>query len=115
MDVDPALEQRLAKAYSFIEREFRRVPGLEEIAAATGLSPFHFHRVFRRAYGKTPKQMMNELQVAEVQRLILAGEPLARAADKAGFAHQAHMTGRFKQLVGTTPLRWLKANGGRRA
>ena len=88
-----------------MEREFRRVPALEEIAAATGLSPFHFHRVFRRAYGKTPKRLLAELQVAEVQRLILADEHHARAADEVGFAHEAHITGGFKQLVGATPLR----------
>lgn len=107
-NIDPALDPRLSKAHAFVERHFRRVPTLEEVAAETGYSPFHFHRRFRAAYGKTPKQLATELQVAEVQRLILAGVPLARAAEAVGFAHQSHMTGRFKRLVGTTPLQWLK-------
>ncbi len=31
------------------------MPRLEDLAATAGLSPFHFHRVFRRITGITPK------------------------------------------------------------
>src|SRR4051812_15723213 len=87
-DAPPAAQPdgRLLKAMEFMRREFRRAPKLPEIARAAHLSPFHFHRSFRRQFGKTPKQVLAELQIAEVQRLMLAGTPLGQAAKHVGFA-----------------------------
>ncbi|MDY0020052.1 MAG: Ada metal-binding domain-containing protein, partial [Anaerolineae bacterium] len=31
-------------------------PSLNDLAAAAGLSPFHFHRLFKKIVGSTPKQ-----------------------------------------------------------
>jgi AraC-like DNA-binding protein len=100
-------DARLLKAMEFMRREFRRGPRLPEIARAAHLSPFHFHRSFRKHFGKTPKQVLAELQIAEVQRLILDGVSLGEAARHVGFAQQSHLTARFKQVIGMTPTAWL--------
>ena len=42
------------RACTFIE-EAEETPSLAALAEAAGLSPHHFHRVFRRATGVTPK------------------------------------------------------------
>ena len=78
--------KRLDRARTFIRREFRRGPGLNEIADAAGLSPFSFHRRFCQAYGKTPKQMMVELKIVDVQALMRAGVVPRDAAKIAGSA-----------------------------
>ena len=106
--VNPRVAARLAEAHAFVLKHFRRVPTLVEIAGAAGFSPYHFHRLYRRAYGKTAKQVMLELQVAEAQRLLLSGVAPETAARSVGFAHQSHMTQRFKKVVGTSPGRWLR-------
>src|SRR5687768_18567717 len=85
---------RLQSAMAYIQREFRRGPTLPEIARAAHLSPFHFHRMFRRAFGKTPKHVMVELQIAEAQKLMLAGVPLAKAAKRAGFRSEERRVGK---------------------
>jgi AraC-like DNA-binding protein len=103
-----SLAMRLREARAFIQREFRRNPTVREVARSAHLSTYHFHRVFRRYFGTTPKQMILELQIAEVKRLALQDVPFAEAARAVGFAHQAHMIGRFKKIVGTTPGRWLR-------
>ena len=102
-----SLEARLLAAMRFLQREFHRGPHLPEIARTAHLSAYHFHRVFRRRFGKTPKQVLVELQIAEVQRLMLAGVRPAAAAKRAGFAHQSHLTTRFKKMTGLTPGQWL--------
>ena len=101
--------ERLAAARAFIEREFRRSPSLDEIARAAHVSPYHFHRLFRHAYGKTPKQLIDELRIAEVQRLALRGVPFGDMWRPLGFSHQSHMSSRFKRVVGKTPRQWLRA------
>ena len=105
--------RQLAAARAWIERNFRSRITLAEIARRAGLSQFHFQRLFRRHYGKTPKQLTTELRIAEVQRLALAGARLKDAAAAAGFAHNSHMTGTFTRLVGTTPHKWVRARGRR--
>jgi AraC family transcriptional regulator, regulatory protein of adaptative response / methylated-DNA-[protein]-cysteine methyltransferase len=49
---------RIARAIRFIEARFQDQPSLAEIAAHTGLSEFHFNRLFRRWAGVTPKQYL---------------------------------------------------------
>ena len=104
----------LAAARAFIERAFRRNVSLSEVAAAARLSPFHFHRLFRRHYGKTPKQFVDELRIAEAKRLALGGMRLEDVARAVGFANQSHLSQRFKQLTGQRPGQWLRANRGKR-
>ncbi|HEV2295711.1 MAG TPA: AraC family transcriptional regulator [Tepidisphaeraceae bacterium] len=88
-------------------REFRRNPRLSEIARVAHFSEYHFHRLFRRRFGKTPKQLLVELQIEEAKRLMLAGNRPADAARLAGFSHQSHLTSRFKCVTGATPKQWL--------
>jgi len=98
---------RLAAAMAYLEREFRRGPTLPEVARAAHLSPFHFHRLFRQHFHKTPKQVLVELQIAEAKKLMLSGVPLSKAAKRAGFAQQSHLSTRFKKVTGYTPGQWL--------
>ena len=107
--LDPtATAVRLDAALAFIRERFRGPIRLRTIARVAHLSPFHFHRLFVRAYGNTPRQMIEELRIGEVQRLLLAGVPFPDVARRAGFSHPSHMGLRFKRAVGTTPKRWLR-------
>jgi AraC family transcriptional regulator len=98
----------LERAAAVIRCSFHRRPKLAELAAAAGLSPFHFLRVFKRHFGETPFQMVARLQIDLAKRLMRAGVPLRQVADRCGFAHPSHFSLRFKQATGTTPRRWLR-------
>jgi AraC-like DNA-binding protein len=114
-ELDADCVRRLDAAMDFIRRRFRDGIDLHDIARAAHYSPFHLHRLFHRHFGRTPKAVMNELQVAEAQRLMSAGTPLREVAFMVGFAHQSHFTSRFKMLTLTTPSRWLRGHRGRPA
>ena len=49
-----AQAEKIAAACRMIETA-ETAPSLEALAARAGLSPYHFHRVFRSATGLTPK------------------------------------------------------------
>jgi AraC-like DNA-binding protein len=102
------LPARIEKAKEFIAANFLRNPGLTDIAAAVGLSPFHFHRTFTKVTGQTPKDYVDQFRIDEAKRRMLAGAPLNAIAADLKFSHQSHFTSRFKQLVGEAPGRWVR-------
>lgn len=106
--ITPDQQRRLARARRFIESHFSKQPRLPSIAEEAGLSPFHFHRLFRRCYGETVKQLMTRLQIEYAQTLLLSGVPTRDVGLRSGFANQSHFTSRFKLVTGSTPAAWRR-------
>ena len=79
--------ERIETAIHFLEQNFRQQPSLEEVAAAVGLSEYHFHRLFSRWVGTTPKRFLQFL-TAEY-----AKERLAESASVLDTAYEAGLSG----------------------
>ena len=105
-----AERERLAVAMRLIERSQGRPPRLPDLAEASGMSPWHFHRRFTSCFGETPLQASTRQMVETAKRLMLEGENLAEVARRSGFSTQSHLSNRFKVLTGMTPSRWLRAH-----
>lgn len=101
--------KKLSRAMKFVQANFANQPRLPEIAQVAGLSPFHFHRLFHKCYGRTVKQVMTSLQVEYAQELLKTGISAAEAGRRSGFANQSHFTSRFREVTGTTPAVWRRA------
>ncbi len=100
--------ERFKLALRYIRKNFRTA-GLHDIAAHVGYSLFHFHRRFTLWAGRTPKSIVTELQINLACKLLLAGKAsLPEIAQRCGFAHQSHLTSRFRLCMGDAPLRWLR-------
>src|SRR5688572_11375245 len=113
--IDADCVRRLDAAMDFIRSRYREGITLPDVARAASYSPFYLHRLFHRHFGRTPKQVITELQIAEAQRLMSAGTPVRDVAFMTGFAHQSHFMSRFKLMTLTTPARWLRGHRGRPA
>jgi AraC-like DNA-binding protein len=108
VQADPEMS-RLIPAVKFMHDEFGRSPTLDEIAAKSHLSPFHFHRRFTDLLGQTPKHFLLACQIHRAKQLLVERKKeLAEIAKECGFAHQSHFTSRFKQATGLTPTRWRR-------
>jgi AraC family transcriptional regulator of adaptative response/methylated-DNA-[protein]-cysteine methyltransferase len=81
-------------------------PSLKELAARAGLSPHHFHRLFRRITGVTPKAYASAHRQARVQRRLSEGAAVTDAIYDSGF----NSSGRFYEvsgaILGMTPSRY---------
>jgi AraC family transcriptional regulator len=98
---------RLRRALDFLEDNLDRDVSLDEIAAAAGLSPYHFTRQFKAATGLAPHAYLIARRVERAKDLLTRTDlPVAAVAAAAGFSHQSHLTRHFKRLVGTTPARF---------
>ena len=101
--------ERVASVIRYLDKHQTEQPGLADLAASIGLSPFHFHRQFTELLGLTPKHLLLECQIAEAKMHLMSREKeLAQIATDCGFAHQSHFTSRFKQATGLTPTRWRR-------
>jgi AraC-like DNA-binding protein len=83
---------------------------LDELAALVNLSPYHFLRRFRAAYGMPPHTYRLQQRIHLAKRMLASGDPIAQVASDTGFTDQSHFTKRFKAFVGTTPHQYQVAS-----
>lgn len=81
---------------------------LEELAAATGLSPWHLARAVTRQTGLPPHAHLLEFRCRAARDRLAGPERLADIAADVGFADQSHMTRAFRARFGLPPGAWRK-------
>lgn len=78
-------------------------PGLVDLAAEFGTSPFALLRAFKSAYGLPPHAWLTGERVRAARRLLDAGVGPAAAATAVGFTDQPHLNRHFTRIVGVPP------------
>lgn len=91
-----ARNDMIAAACEAIKRDPRVT--LAQLAAAAGLSTYHFHRVFKQTTGLTPKEYQRSLQTARVTAALKEADTVTAAIYDAGF----NSSSRFYEDAGTT-------------
>src|SRR6516164_9736675 len=66
-------------------RKSETMPSLAELADAAGISPFHFHRVFKQITGATPRDYARTHQLGRLADKLDAGQPVTEAIYASGF------------------------------
>lgn len=90
--------ERIERSIRFLEQHFRDQPSLEELAGAAGLSEFHFHRVFTRWVGITPKRFLQFLTAEYAKERLQESRSVLDAAWDAGLSG----SGRLHDLLVVT-------------
>lgn len=102
-DEQAADYHRMAKALAWLADRWLDRPSLEEAAAAVGLSPFHFQRLFTRWAGVSPKTFMAAIAHAEARGRLEAGATVLDAAYDVGLSGPSRLHDLFVSQEGTTP------------
>ena len=80
---------------------------LDDLAAAAGVSRFHFLRLFKNSLGVTPHRFVMDQRLAAARKLLLeTNRPLAEIAANTGFSSQSHLCTTMRRQLGTTPRQW---------
>ena len=104
-------DRRIARALDYINAHFSDPICTASIAEAANLSAGHFSRLFKTVVGKPVWSYVMQHRCEQARELLLTTTlPIAEITYRCGFAHQGHLTSRFRQLYGTTPGA-LRRNG----
>jgi AraC family transcriptional regulator, regulatory protein of adaptative response / methylated-DNA-[protein]-cysteine methyltransferase len=78
-------------------------PRLTELAARAGMSPFHFHRVFKKVTGVTPKAYAAQIQARRAADGLHTAETITEAIYGAGFNSSSRFYENAAARLGMTP------------
>src|SRR5688572_17910558 len=95
----------VAKACRLIEQS-ADAPSLEELADTIGLSPSHFHRVFKAATGLTPKAYAAAHRASRLRRELTSGGTVTEAIYGAGFNSSGRFYEKSTDLLGMKPSQY---------
>jgi len=97
-------KRQLRQAIEYIHDHLGENLSLAAVAAQSGLSLFHFARMFKQATGLTPHQYILRARLKHARQLLITTqEPVADVACRVGFYDQSHFTAHFKRAYGLTP------------
>lgn len=96
--------EHLRRARDLADQCFAGEVTVERLAAAAGLSKFHFLRLFAATYGVTPGEYVSRRRIERAQDLLrCTGLSVTEVCHAVGFSSLGSFTGRFRTLVGETP------------
>jgi AraC-like DNA-binding protein len=95
--------RRLLRARDAIHARYAQSLRLEDLAREAALSPFHFLRLFRSAFGETPHQYLTRVRIEAAKRLLLADAPVTDVCFDVGFQSLGSFSALFAKRVGSPP------------
>ena len=96
--------ERVLQAKEFINKNLSGNINLNGIASAACLSKFHFLRLFKSLYGRTPHQYLTDVRIEKAKQLLQSGLPVSDTCFLTGFESVSSFKGLFKKCTGFTPF-----------
>ena len=101
--------RELLRAKELLSDCYRQPLLLEDAATSIHLSPWHFQREFRRAFGETPHSYVTRLRIEQAKRLLERTRlSVMEVCLEVGFQSLGSFTTFFKRHVGMPPARYRR-------
>lgn len=101
----------ISRACRLIETA-EELPSLSTLASAVGYSPYHFHRLFRRITGVTPKAYADAHRQNRVQAALSQGQSVTEAFYEAGFNSSGRFYDTVDTMLGMSPTAYRAGGAG---
>ena len=95
---------RLRRARDLMDRDYAEPLDVPALARAALMSPGHFSRSFRAAFGETPHSYLMTRRIERAKALLRRGDrSVTDACFEVGCTSLGSFSARFTELVGETP------------
>lgn len=94
---------RIEKAIGYIRSNIGSQPSVERIATHVGVSVYHFHRLFRRWAGISPKRYLSLLTVDQARQLLAGSRSVLDVSLELGLSSPSRLHEQFVSIEAVTP------------
>jgi AraC-like DNA-binding protein len=96
----------LRRARDLIDRDYAQPLDVPDMARTALMSPAHFSRKFRAAYGETPYSYLMTRRIERAKALLRLGESVTDTCLAVGCTSLGSFSSRFSEIVGATPSQY---------
>jgi AraC-like DNA-binding protein len=93
----------LRRARDLMDRDYAQPLDVPTMAAKAFMSPAHFSREFKLAYGETPYAYLMTRRIERAMALLRAGASVTDACTAVGATSLGSFSSSFTEIVGETP------------
>ncbi|KRA25375.1 AraC family transcriptional regulator [Microbacterium sp. Root61] len=98
----------LRRARDLIDRDYAKPLDVPTMAAKALMSPAHFARQFRAAYGETPYNHLMTRRIERAMTLLREGASVTDACMAVGCTSLGSFSSRFTEIVGESPTAYRR-------
>ena len=103
MNLTADIYQRIATAKIYIDDNYHESIDLVQVSQQAFLSKFHFHRLFRQIYRRTPHQYVTWKRISKAKDLLSENKPVTEVCNEVGFESIGSFSVLFKKEIGFAP------------
>lgn len=101
----------VSDAVSFIDANYNRMIGQEQLAEKLKISKFHFLRTFSKYVGVTPNEYLNRIRIEKAIELLRTTDwSIERIGSTVGYSSGSYFIKVFHKLTGETPGTFRSGN-----
>jgi AraC-like DNA-binding protein len=101
--------ERVEAARRLMESTYNDKHTLSSLARFTGMSPFHFARIFRELIGTPPHRFLMNVRLARASEMLIEKVSVTEACFATGFANLSHFIRLFQRTFGVSPSKFSRA------
>lgn len=102
----------LRRARDRIDRDYAQPLDVPAMARTALMSPAHFSRKFRAAYGETPYAYLMTRRIERATALLRQGKSVTDTCVAVGCTSLGSFSSRFSEIVGMTPSQYRARDHG---
>ena len=102
----------LRRARDLMDRDYAQPLSVTAMASAALMSPAHFSRKFRAAYGETPYSYLMTRRIERAKAFLRQGMSVTDTCVAVGCASLGSFSSRFTEIVGETPSQYRSRDHG---
>jgi AraC-like DNA-binding protein len=95
--------RRLCRGRDLLAGEYQSRVLLAEAAREACLSQFHFHRLFRAAFGETPHDFLTRLRLDRARQLLASERSVTEVCFEVGYESLGSFSSKFHSHFGRSP------------